>query len=36
MVADPHQYKNLVNDAASAAMLREARAKFAERMAAAR
>ena len=36
MVADPHQYRNLVNDAASAAMLQEARTKFAERMAAAK
>lgn len=36
MAADPGQYTNLVNDPAHADMLREARAKFGERMAAAR
>ena len=36
MIADPHQYTNLVNDPTNSAMLREARAKFAERMAAAK
>ena len=36
MVKDPHQYSNVVNDPAYAAMLDEARAKFKVRMAGAR
>ena len=35
MIKDPHQYKNVVDDPACAAMLKEARAKFKARMAAA-
>jgi len=36
MSKDPHQYTNVANDPAFAAMLKEARAKFKARMAAAR
>jgi iduronate 2-sulfatase len=36
MIKDPHQYTNVANDPAYAAMLKQARAKFKARMAAAR
>jgi 5'(3')-deoxyribonucleotidase len=36
MIKDPHQYTNVANTPAYAAMLKEARAKFKVRMAAAR